>query len=47
MPSLGRRRASRSVELAVQRERLRQKKVASWERLKAQVAAKYSEGGVS
>ena len=42
MPSLGGGYKNRSAELAEQRERLRQKKVESWERMKAQIAAKYA-----
>lgn len=43
MPSLfHHRHVDRSAEHAAKRERERQRKVASWERMKAQVAAKYS-----
>ncbi|MBN9214703.1 MAG: hypothetical protein J0J04_07805 [Microbacterium sp.] len=43
MPSLfGHRYVDRSAEHAATREKERQKKVASWERMKAQVAAKHA-----
>jgi hypothetical protein len=47
MPGYIRRFRNRSIEAAEARERLRQKKLDSWEALKARVAAKYQEGSTA
>lgn len=46
MPSLWSRRRNRSMEAAEARARMRQRKLDSWNEMKAAIAAKYQKEGV-